>query len=81
MQIIEILRTCGDFLETLHKFGIKIDDYRYLGMYSDYEKMHQKGYKMTYIVAVLAERYDMCERKVYKVIKRMSANCQKRAVQ
>ena len=30
---------------------------------------------MTYIVAILAERYDISERKVYGLIKRFQSDC------
>ena len=36
--------------------------------------------KMTYIVAVLAERYAMSERQVYNIIARLGKDCTERAV-
>ena len=37
--------------------------------------MHEAGDKMTYIVSVLPERYHVCERKVYDLIKRFGRHC------
>jgi hypothetical protein len=58
-------------LQTLHKNGSHIDDYEYLAMYSDYLRMKAEGEKVAYIVAVLKEKYHVCERKIYKVVKMM----------
>jgi hypothetical protein len=40
-------------------------------MYSDYLRMKAEGEKVAYIVAVLKEKYHVCERKIYKVVKMM----------
>ena len=58
-------------LQTLHRNGSHIDDYEYLAMYSDYLRMKAEGEKVAYIVAVLKEKYHVCERKIYKVVKMM----------
>ena len=55
----------------LHRNGSHIDDYEYLAMYSDYLRMKAEGEKVAYIVAVLKEKYHVCERKIYKVVKMM----------
>lgn len=60
-----------NMLEMLHKNGSHIDDYEYLAMYSDYLRMKAEGEKVAYIVAVLKEKYHVCERKIYKVVKMM----------
>ena len=38
--------------------------------------MKNAGHKMMYVVAYLAEKYEICERKVYKIIKDMEKECQ-----
>ena len=37
--------------------------------------MHAQGNKVSYIVAVLAQRYAVSERKVYSLLKRFGRNC------
>lgn len=76
MKTAELLRVSVNILETLHKSGIKQGDYQYLGLYSEYEKMKLEGEKTTYIVAVLSDKYDICERKIYKIIHRLNKDCQ-----
>ena len=37
--------------------------------------MKDRGEKTTYIVFVLAQKYNICERKVYDIITRFRKNC------
>ena len=67
-------------LKRLHECGIRIDDYRYIPMLSEYEDMTLSGEKKTYIVAYLSDKYGLCERKVYKVISRLMKDCRFRSV-
>ena len=76
MKVYEILSLAPEMLKMLHMSGIKADDYKWIDMYREYREMKSKGDKMAYIVAVLSERYKVCERKVYKVIRRMQQDCQ-----
>lgn len=76
MKVYEILSLNPEFLKTLHEFGIRNDDYQWLGMYREYCSMRTKGNKIVFIVAYLSDKYGICERKVYKVIKHMEKDCQ-----
>ena len=70
---IELLKTC-------HYMGIRPDDVQYIELYNDYNRLLDEGEKVSYIVAVLAERYNVCERKVYTLIKRLQSDCNPFAV-
>ena len=76
MKVYEILSLNPEFLKRLHDFGIKQDDYQWVELYQDYRRMKRNGEKMVYIVASLGDKYHICERKVYKVIRRMEQDCQ-----
>lgn len=80
MKVVEILKFSGEMLKQLHGFGIKIDDYRYLQMYEDLQKMTKAGEKTTYAVAVVCKKYHVGERTVYKVMKRFGKDCTNDAV-
>ena len=80
MTIYEILSFHRELLRRLCNVGIKPSDYRFVALYEDYMRMKREGDKTTYIVAILAERYAVCERKVYDIIRRMSAECMGGAV-
>ena len=47
----------------------------YIELYNDYNRLLAEGEKVSYIVAVLAERYAVSERKVYALLKRLRADC------
>ncbi len=75
MKVKEFLKFSGEILKRLHGFGIKIEDYKYVQLIEDYERMKSEGEKTTYIVAVLSERYNMCNRKIYKILARLYKDC------
>ena len=47
----------------------------YIDLYNDYRVMLGGGEKVSYIVATLADRYHVSERKVYTLIKRYGREC------
>lgn len=59
----------------LIRLGIKQDDVRYIDLYSEFEEMKNRGEKTTYAVLYLANKYSICERKAYDVIKRFGKCC------
>lgn len=75
MKVIEILKLNKGMLKTCRKVGIRMVE-----LYNDYNRLLDEGEKVSYIVAVLAERYNVCERKVYTLIKRLQSDCNPFAV-
>lgn len=57
-----------------------MEDVQYIELYNDYNRLLDEGEKVSYFVAVLAERYNVCERKVYTLIKRLQSDCNPFAV-
>ena len=76
MKIFEILSFNREILDRL---GIHPDDHKHLDLYNDYRTMKARGEKVTYIVAILAERYAVSERKVYNLIARLGKDCTEHA--
>lgn len=71
MKVNDILQIiCAPFLR-LKEYGIKPSDVEHLPLYADFCAMKEEGEKVSYIIAVLAERYDIGERSVYYIIKRL----------
>jgi hypothetical protein len=62
-------------MKMLNKFGISLDDGKWVELYHEYRKLKDMEHKMVYIVAYLSEKYEICERKVYKIIKSMERDC------
>ena len=75
MTVYEALKLCGGVIERLEKAGVKPSDHKYVALFEDYRRAKQCGEKVSYIVACLAERYDMSERSVYDVVKRLGNDC------
>lgn len=75
MTVYEALKICGGVIEALEKAGIKSGDHKYLRMFEAYAEARERGEKISYTVAVLAERYNVSERNVYDIIKRLGSDC------
>ncbi len=73
--MIEILKLNRELLNICRNIGIRVDDVQYIELYNDYNRLLDDGEKVSYIVAVLAERYAVSERKVYTLIKRLQSDC------
>ena len=80
MRTIDILLINRELIERLHNFGIKADDCRYVGLFQEFERLKDRGEKVTYIVAALSEKYDISERKIYKIVRKFGSECRPDAV-
>jgi len=80
MKVIEILKLGQNWLELLQKSCIRMDDVRFIGMYYEYQQLIRDGNKKSYAIAFLSEKYNICERQVYYMIKKFSADCNVDAV-
>lgn len=79
MKTIDLLKL---FREPYYLFvanGIQLDDIRFIDMYDNYVKMHADGEKVTYIVSLLAGKYNISERSVYKILSRLEKDCMQTA--
>ena len=75
MKIFEILKFNKELLDRLRMAGIRLDDTRFIDLYTDYTAMLEDGYKVTYTMAVLAKKYGISERKAYNLVKRFKSEC------
>lgn len=75
MKVIEILNFNRQLLDRLRMAGIRLDDARFVDLYADYTAMLGNGCKVTYIMAVLARKYGISERKAYSLVRRFKADC------
>lgn len=80
MTLFEILNFNRELLERLAAMGARADDYKYIELYREYERMRRDGEKVTYCVAALSARYGVCERKVYEIVGRFKKECTLHAV-
>jgi hypothetical protein len=75
MKLIEILNLNRELISNFQKAGVRLDDVRYIDLYNEYRTLAAKGEKVSYIVACLADKYGICERKVYSLLKRYKSEC------
>jgi len=80
MTVFEILNFNRELLKRLSMTGFKLEDCRFIDLYSEYEQMYRNGDKVTYIVTYLSGKYNVSERKVYGIIKHFRKDCTVRAV-
>lgn len=80
MKIIEILKFNRELIKRLKIAGIRLEDEEFVDLYTDYTNLLKRGEKVSYIVALLSERYAVSERKVYTLIKRFKSDCKPLAV-
>ena len=80
MTIFEILKFNRELLDRLRKAGIRFEDADYIDLFVDFNDMAGKGDKVSYTVAVLADKYNISERKVYSLIKHFQNDCNAGAV-
>lgn len=70
MRVADFVRISCGTMKMLSKFGIRMDDFKYVDLFLDYEAMKGEGYKTTYIVACLSSKYSLSESSVYRVLKK-----------
>lgn len=80
MTNFELLKVYQGPIKTLIRCNLRLDDYQYVKLYEEYMNMVAAGEKVTYIVAKMAEKYCVSQRKVYQLISRMGKDCTEDAV-
>lgn len=80
MTIFEILKFNRELLERLLRIGVRLEDTAYIDLFVDFNNMVGSGDKVSYAVAVLAEKYGISERKVYSLVRHFRNDCNPGAV-
>lgn len=71
MKAYELLKVNESLLKAMDGASLAIGDIKYVNMVYEFEQMIAKGDKKTYIVQTLAEKYEIAERTLYRVIERL----------
>ncbi len=71
MKVYELLSFNRELIDKIYSAGIKVEDYRYVDLYMEYQHLKDRGDKVTYIVTHLSEKYSISERQVYSIVNRM----------
>lgn len=75
MKKVELLKLLREGLKMLSKCEVMRDDYRYIGMYEEFQNMRRAGLKYREVVRLLAEEYHLGRATVERVIKRLEGEC------
>lgn len=65
MKVIEIINFNRELLKKLQEAGVRLEDVQYVELYSEYMYRTGQGEKVSYVVAVLSEKYSVSERTIY----------------
>lgn len=71
MKVYELLSFNKELLFKIHIAGLKVDDYKYVNLYTEYLHLKNEGEKVTYIINHLSDKYAVSERQVYSIVRRM----------
>lgn len=80
MKVFELLEFNRESIKIMRKSGVRLNDINYISLYMEYMQMVNKGEKVTYAVARMAEKYDISVRQVYVLVKRLGNDCKMDAV-
>ncbi|MDC2622340.1 hypothetical protein [Bacteroides ovatus] len=80
MKVIELLNFNRELLKKLQEAGIRLEDAQYIDLYMDYVSLLNQGEKVSYVVALLSDKYSVSERKVYALVKHFQSDCNSLAV-
>ena len=70
MRTFDLVKISKGILKLLSNLDVKIDDYKYVDLFDEYETMAKNGDKISYIVTFLSQKYNISEASVYRLIRR-----------
>lgn len=68
--VFEIMDDNAEVLRSLARTGVAIEDVNNLEMYREFEQLLRDGLKTTYIIAHLCDEYAVCERTVWRIVRK-----------
>lgn len=71
MTAFELMYFLREAMKSLSECDIKMDDYRHIDMYLEFKQMLANNEKKEYIKTSLAEKYNMSESSVVRVVRRL----------
>ena len=72
MKAVEILFLGKEILKKMSELDLRVNDYQYLSMKDDYDRMRREGEKVEYILAFLSRKYKVSDSTVKRIIRRLS---------
>ena len=75
MKKVELLKILCEGLKMLSCCEVMRDDYRYIGMFEEFQNMRKAGLKYREAVRQLAKEYHIGRATVERAIKRLDGDC------
>jgi hypothetical protein len=72
MEAYKVLFLIRDLAKRMSEIGIKMDDYRYIGLCQEFNDLIAKGEKREYARAILSRKYSVSESTVFRIISRLN---------
>lgn len=72
MIVLELIKAYKKLIEIMEINHIKVNDIRLIPLMAEWEDMIHEGYKRTYIISHLSQKYKISERTIYLAIKRVT---------
>lgn len=70
MKAAKIVQIASEILKLMSIYDLKVTDYKYIELYSEYVKACKSNAKRTGTIIELSERYDISESSVKRIIRR-----------
>lgn len=77
MKAVDFIKISKETMKLLSDYDIRMGDFKYINLYSDYEDIVSQGGKVSYAVAVLAGKYDISEASIYRILRRFRRTIEK----
>lgn len=71
MKAYELLKVNESLLRTMDGASLTIGDVKYIDLVYEFERLTMAGEKKTYIIQVIADKFNIAERTVYRIIERL----------
>ena len=71
MKAYELLKVNMGMLQTLEKHSLSIVDTHHVPVIEEYIRLIEEGEKKTYVVQMLADRFGLGERTIYRMIDKL----------
>lgn len=68
MRRIDLIEFNKELLQKLNEAGIRLEDYKYCDLYSDYLELSETMVTRKAVILTLAERHHISDRQVYNIL-------------
>ena len=72
MIVHELIKLNKRVLEVMSSASVEVNDVKHVPMFEEYQRLDSEGYKRTYIMTYLSDEYNISERQVYRIVKRLT---------